>query len=475
MRSSLRIRWRFNMLSDLAAAWMPQVAVWIADKYFQDAWQLVPDREAREQKGQTYQDLYRERMNAMAAITATILSSPNVHHVNLDDEDGSKKLVDQLVRLDRLPRETPIEGLLLMQEAWCAYDVAMHLADRYKGISKLIFFLQLLLIFAVMVATALAALSCPWAGESEAYRQLGSMELAAATSTSLNFLHSMTAIPRASYVNLAFILSAFASVLISVDSVINAKLRWRQLRNGAGTLETYLWCYRTRVGSFELDQNSDSRSSELALCNALIRWRQEIVSGGDLQVSGFGQAYPEYIYKHAQNTGILPDGEDDHHSPVQPQKYVDLRIIPSIAFYPDRIPKYAMVRDVLRMMLLTSTGLSTLCAHYQLIMPVVIITGFAGAVTSWQEFADVSRKTERYTRAMFQLQNMLSWWKSLSEVERASKEIISQLIHTSEGIISEERVAWVSTASKQVEENGSSSSPSKKSIKARRGDDDLNA
>jgi hypothetical protein len=281
--------------------------------------------------------------------------------------------------------------------------------------------------------------------------------------------------PRASYVNIAFILSAFASVLISVDSVINAKLRWRQLRNGAGTLESYLWCYRTRVGSFELDQNSDSRSSELALCNALIRWRQEIVSGGDLQVSGFGQAYPEYIYKHAQNTGILPDGEDDHHSPVQPQKYVDLRIIPSIAFYQDRIPKYAMVRYVLRMMLLTSTGLSTMCAHYQLIMPVVIITGFAGAVTSWQEFADVSRKTERYTRAMFQLQNMLSWWKSLSEVERASKEIISQLIHTSEGIISEERVAWVSTASKQVEENGSPSSPSKKSTKARRGDEDLNA
>jgi hypothetical protein len=167
---------------------MPQVAVWIADKYFQDAWQLLPDRETREQTGQTYQDLYRERSTAMAAITATILSSPNVHHVNLDDEDGSKKLVDQLVRLDRLLRETPIEGLLLMQEAWCAYDVAMHLADRYKGISKLIFFLQLLLMFAVMMATALAALSCPWAGEGEAHRQLGSMELAAATSTSLNLL-----------------------------------------------------------------------------------------------------------------------------------------------------------------------------------------------------------------------------------------------------------------------------------------------
>ena len=69
-------------------------------------------------------------------------------------------------------------------------------------------------------------------------------------------------------------------------------------------------------------------------------------------------------------------------------------------------------------------------------------------MTSWQEFADASRKTERYTRAVFRLKNLLSWWKALSEVEKASKTTISQLIHTAESIISDERVAWVSTADK---------------------------
>ena len=44
---------------------------------------------------------------------------------------------------------------------------------------------------------------------------------------------------------------------------------------------------------------------------------------------------------------------------------------------------------------------------------------------------------------------MLSWWKSLSGVEKASKGTIAQLIHSAEGIISEERLAWMSTANQQ--------------------------
>ena len=58
---------------------------------------------------------------------------------------------------------------------------------------------------------------------------------------------------------------------------------------------------------------------------------------------------------------------------------------------------------------------------------------------------DVARKTERYTRAAFALRNLHSWWKSLSEVEKASKATIAALIHQAESIISEERLAWMST------------------------------
>ena len=47
------------------------------------------------------------------------------------------------------------------------------------------------------------------------------------------------------------------------------------------------------------------------------------------------------------------------------------------------------------------------------------------------------------------MQNVISWWKSLSEVEKVSKSTIAQLMHSAEGIISEERLAWMSTVNQQ--------------------------
>ena len=75
----------------------------------------------------------------------------------------------------------------------------------------------------------------------------------------------------------------------------------------------------------------------------------------------------------------------------------------------------------------------------------LVIASAAAALTSWTEFADNGRKVERYTRAVVELENLVSNWKSLTEVEKASPVTIYHVIFTGESIISDERVAWVST------------------------------
>ena len=40
----------------------------------------------------------------------------------------------------------------------------------------------------------------------------------------------------------AFYLAAIATFLISIEALLNSKLRWRQLRSGAGSLESMIWC-----------------------------------------------------------------------------------------------------------------------------------------------------------------------------------------------------------------------------------------
>ena len=77
---------------------------------------------------------------------------------------------------------------------------------------------------------------------------------------------------------------------------------------------------------------------------------------------------------------------------------------------------------------------------------VVLATATAAAITSWVEFSDAARKAERYTRALYSLRKLLAWWASLGQVEKASREAITHLVTTSEAIISDERLAWMSTS-----------------------------
>jgi len=150
---------------------------------------------------------------------------------------------------------------------------------------------------------------------------------------------------------------------------------------------------------------------------------------------------------------------------VQPQRYIDTRIVPSIAFYRHRIPLYARRRYALRLVLLSCAMAATLFSRYQYELWVVVVSSGAAAITSWSEYSDTGRKTERYTRAVFALTNLLSWWSSLSDVEKASTSTISHLILKAEGIISEERLAWLSLSTEKEKETG------KDAIKEGGGDD----
>eukprot|EP00966_Prymnesium_polylepis_P002194 50440-Prymnesium_polylepis.1 len=96
---------------------------------------------------------------------------------------------------------------------------------------------------------------------------------------------------------------------------------------------------------------------------------------------------------------------------------------------------------------------ASVLARYERVSWVAIVTAASSALTSWVEFSSSEQKVERYTRAVTALQKLLGWWDSLAEVQKASKSTISNLVRTSESIISEERLAWTSTANKKQEQS----------------------
>ena len=225
--------------------------------------------------------------------------------------------------------------------------------------------------------------------------------------------------------------------------------------SGACVLKSAIWCYRARVGMFEMDETRrrGAGAAELALVHVLRQNRDHLMAEAKLGSSNYHKVHPKSVYKHYQDEGepqLKKNGKygDDHQSPIQPHRYIALRIKPTLAFFAARIPTTNRWKTILKVVVVLLSVAASSLARYQFVSLVVMTTAASSAITSWSEFSDLESKSERYTRAISALRNLLDWWKSLTEVQKASRESIGHLVLTSEGIIGEEQIGWTSVAKK---------------------------
>ena len=89
------------------------------------------------------------------------------------------------------------------------------------------------------------------------------------------------------------------------------------------------------------------------------------------------------MYKHFQVKGAPAKGGDDFHSPVQPQRYIDLRIEKNISFYQDRIPRYNRAKSMFKLLIVFLTVAASALAQSGMVSFVVAVTSASAALTSW--------------------------------------------------------------------------------------------
>ena len=140
---------------------------------------------------------------------------------------------------------------------------------------------------------------------------------------------------------------------------------------------------------------------------------------------------------------------DDHQSPVRPALYVEMRLLVMRKSYHLKIPRcYAWRRFwelVLTCCTVASPTLSYLenTSHY-----VAISSSVAAAVTSWLSHVELTRRIERYSNTVRSIDDLIWWWESLDDAERANTDIITKLIETGESVLATERLAWIAAARK---------------------------
>ena len=90
---------------------------------------------------------------------------------------------------------------------------------------------------------------------------------------------------------------------------------------------------------------------------------------------------------------------DDYYSPIKPEHYIELRLMPAIDFYQKRVPTKTHQRLVFKLTLLTAAVASAFFARYELPQWVTIVIAWMilllRLIMSYPGFADAECKVER--------------------------------------------------------------------------------
>jgi hypothetical protein len=146
------------------------------------------------------------------------------------------------------------------------------------------------------------------------------------------------------------------------------------------------------------------------------------------------------------NEGETKEIIDMHYEPIQPDMYIKYRVEVALEFYKSRIPSYSRTRNIAQTLIVSGAVGTGILAYAQQSRYATIISIITSSITAYLEFHGTNRKISRYSSISHSLQNVIVWWDTLPQIDRALVANIDKLVGTCEDLIQREREAWKSTS-----------------------------
>ena len=362
----------------------------------------------------------------------------------------------------------------VLRAAWDIVDIGHYQLRFFKILAKVCYVVLLLLGIGIVIVTVQTADIDTGQGGGE-----------------LTVSGSGTTLKKSQLIT--FCLSLVSAFVAAVQAFYNPVRRWQQVRDATAEMQSQIWLYRTRTGLYVQDASGPGKPVA-ALSEAVRSCREAIMTSADVQETSFHRYYPRAIFKHGQrplnevNGKVAPqdpksDGQasetrrggeeaknngssegnlmdvespevnamgpaDNHYSPTTPEDYIRLRLLVSLEFYRQRLPRYATAKDFGTWLILLGTSAGALVAYLGFAPQVSIISTFTAAISAWMEFHSTAQKISRYNGIAVALSNILLWWDSIGPVDKASPVNIDLLVQMVEATLNAERGAWLSGPAK---------------------------
>jgi hypothetical protein len=400
----------------------------------------------------------------------TVLSATNVQAARIEDIKNIRNSLKELAQRDRLPEQNSLEALYVLRDAWTFVDLLSVHAKQYKMYSQLSYIvlslLSLLVTWMIIIYD-----QCPNLFSKEAFEWS------------------------------IIVVTVCGSVLAGFITFTEPGKKWMQLRGGELMLQSEIWKFRTKVAEYRISYygGSTTLAESQATDNLRSRYdsiREQVVKGAGLTQTAFyshsarmdDPLNPDVrglnIAKHFQfkptetsyrsslrltegfcqwrktsTSSVVPESIgnpakpqndksteriDSFHEPAKPKDYIKWRLLEARSFYANRIPRYRRWRYFIQGFGLLASSSGVVFVILGIPSWVGLVTSCATALASWQEFMNINKKLYRQSTVVDSLTRLWTWWKSLPELDQWNVARIHELVETSESIICNEHLAWLS-------------------------------
>jgi hypothetical protein len=418
-----------------------------------------------------------------------VLESEFLHTRSVDDTAASlNELIEEMWRKSRMPPENRAESIYILRHAWNAVDIYWHYASWYKFFAKLSYVLLLFIGAVVAILTVLNLELNMFVTTGPQLRPMvifltGASSAIAAVTTFFNPEKRWLVLRAAALTLESEIWKFRLSFAINVKT--ESRQREEELREfvnkmldqvskSAAVGSTSLYATLDIFGDPNPEQRRLCRHGQFQVwglnpgmgscCGANPVWITKLIPyfGGGFALDNTYQDQARHINSR-YNTAIPfgwcctkssrtapdpDDPDDDHHSALDPEDYIDLRVKPLTYFYQKRIPSYHVRYQLWEFIIVGGSLVGTLLSAFNYAAYTSMITACTGIVVAWRSYNATEAKLQRYNNTVEKINTVLPWWRQLTQIEKSTPGNIQRLVDECEEIFRGEWDTWCTTSMK---------------------------
>jgi hypothetical protein len=249
----------------------------------------------------------------------------------------------------------------------------------------------------------------------------------------------------------------FVALFLSADRLFKSGNKWLLLRYYAEVIKSDIYSYRV-LSALKRHPKTDFPDEATELSARLTQTGRRLMRTevNESALATYGGPIPPRMYGAA--------AQDDGVSPLDPEKYVDIRIHDQINYYTlktNKLEKQLQPRQWLILAFGTiGSLLAALGGAFQFWVPLTV--SFVSALTAYLEYQQVEQTIIKYNQSLTKLANLADWWVALSFDEKKAPKNIVLLVEEAERIMKSEHFGWVQQMQSSQEGSEKTETPEEK-------------